>query len=105
MEIAAGLALAGIAVIFFWLSNRYKDDKVGMFELLFNLGHIFAIAALVVLANTLSTVSAQFSEIVATGFQVLIWVYIIIFLFMLMKMWRNLISFVWKTRTLKGYLY
>jgi hypothetical protein len=105
MEFASGLALSGIAITFFWLSNRYKDTKVGMFEVLFNLGHIFAIAALVVLSNTTSTISAQYSAIISVVFQVLIWVYFFVFIFMFLKMWRNLITFMWKTHTLRGYLY
>ena len=105
MEFASGLALSGIAITFFWLSNSYKKDKVGMFEILFNLGHIFAISALVVLANTTAVISVQYSTIISIMFQVMIWVYFFVFLFMFIKMWRNLITFMWKMRTLKGYLY
>ena len=105
MEIATGLALSGIAFTFFWVSNIYRSSKVGLFEVMINLGHIFALAALSIISSSIRSSSIQFSDIVVSGFSLLLWVYFFIFVFMFIKMWRNLITFVWRTRTFAGYIY
>jgi hypothetical protein len=105
MDFTTGLAFAGLAFVFFYLSNSYKDNRIGLFEVFFNLGHIFVLASLVITSNIMPSFSLQFSEVIKTVFMLLIWIYFFVFITMFIKMWKNMINFYWRMRTLKGHLY
>lgn len=105
MDFSTGLAFSGLAFVFFYLSDSYKDSVIGLFEVFSNIGHIFALASLVILGNMLASVSIQFSGIILTVFSLMVWVYFMVFIMLFLRMWKNMIKFYWSMRTLKGHLY
>jgi hypothetical protein len=90
---AIPVSLGILAFAFFYLSQQYRQiEKIGRFELFFNVGNVFLLSALYIIFSTLDFAANTASSGVYQIFQGFIWIYVLISLMMVFKLLRNTIE-------------
>jgi cytochrome c biogenesis protein CcdA len=94
-SMVAPIALIIIAVCFFFTAyGQRKREQPIISEVFFMLGGLLAIAASLILFNTLNIASVSFAGVVLPVFGILIWAYIILLLIIFVKLLLHLVEFV-----------